>query len=233
MGEAFWGQVCGDLLTGQKPILLALFLAGLGGSVTHCLTMCSGFVLAQTGPLANRGSVARLLLPYHAGRVTTYASLGAIAGASFHLLTDWSGFILMRHFLLAVVAVSFLAILAGRLLQHANVVLPIRLPAICDLAALRRVATASGALRRYGLGLTLGLLPCPMVLTALLAVGVIADPLMGAAGMTLFGVGTMPALLGLAFASGNLLNSSPRLQSALTLAALSVNGVILLAMAVS
>lgn len=233
MGEGFWGQVCGDVLTGQKPVLLALFLAGLGSSVTHCLTMCSGFVLAQTGALSGRGSMARLLLPYHAGRVTTYTLLGLIAGAGFHLLAGWSGFTLMRHFLLAVVAVSFLAMLAGRLLQHANVVLPIRLPVICDLSTLKRVAAATAAWRRYGLGLTLGLLPCPMVFTALLAVGVTADPLMGAVGMALFGLGTMPALLGLAFASGNLLNSSPRLQNGLTLAALGVNGVILLAMAVS
>ncbi len=233
MSEGSWGQVCGDILTGQKPILLALFLAGLGGSVTHCLTMCSGFVMAQTGALLHRGAMGRLLLPYHAGRVTTYAILGAITGASFHLLTGWSGFTLLRHFLMAVVAVSFLAILAGRLLRHANVVLPMRMPVICDLAALKRLAAATGALRRYGLGLTLGLLPCPMVFTALLAVGATADPLMGAAGMTLFGLGTMPALLGLAFASGNLLNSSPRLQNGLTLAALGVNGVILLAMAVS
>lgn len=232
VGEAFWGEVCGEITAGQRPILIALFLAGLGGSVTHCLTMCSGFVLGQMGAVSDRGGIARLLLPYHAGRITTYAALGGVAGASFHLLSGWSGFGLLRHLLLALVAVVFLAIFAERLLRRFGIFLPLRMPGGCDLGALRRLASTTGSWRRYALGLSLGLLPCPMVFAALMAVAATADPVTGAAGMMIFGLGTMPALVGLAFASGNFLKSSPRLQDSLTLVALGVNGVILLTLAV-
>jgi uncharacterized protein len=233
--ENHWlGQVCGQITVGDGPILLALFLAGLGGSVTHCLTMCSGFVLGQTRGLEHRGVLARLLLPYHAGRLTTYAGLGIVAASSLYLVSAWSGFSVLRHLLLGFVAMVFLSLFADRLLKRVGVRLPFRLPAVggCSLVVTQRLKAISGALKRYGLGLVLGFLPCPLVFAALLAVASTADPLLGGLGMILFGLGTMPALLGLAFASSNILNRSPRFQDGLTMAALGVNGVILLTVAV-
>ncbi|CAL4869622.1 hypothetical protein MMA231_03914 (plasmid) [Asticcacaulis sp. MM231] len=237
MGEAFWGQICGEINASERPILLALFLAGLGGSVTHCLTMCSGFVLGQAGAVAYKGRLARLLLPYHAGRITTYMALGIVAGASAHLVSAWQGFPVLRHFMLGLVATAFLTMFADRLLRRLGIVVPLRLPFQrltngCTLGVLRRLSTMTGGLKRYGLGVSLGFLPCPMVFAALLAAASTASPVTGGLGMALFGLGTMPALIGLSFASGNLLKSSPRLQDGLTLAALGINGVVLLALAV-
>ncbi|ESQ82574.1 hypothetical protein AEAC466_17050 [Asticcacaulis sp. AC466] len=198
--------------------------------------MCSGFVLAQVGSVATKGKLARLLLPYHAGRVTTYAGLGVVAGASFHLISTWNGFALLRHLVLGLVAVLFLSLFAGRLLRRLGIVLPFRLPGglagACDLGALKRLATTTDIWRRYLMGVSLGFIPCPLIFTALLAVATTASPLAGGVGMLLFGLGTTPALMSLSFASGNLLKTSPRLQDGLTLAALGVNGVILLALAV-
>lgn len=194
--------------------------------------MCSGFVLGQFGSVADKGRLARLLLPYHAGRITTYAALGVLAGASFQVISAWSGFAVLRHLLLGLVATLFLTIFAERLLRRFGIFLPLRMPGGCDLGALKRLATTTGSLRRYTLGLSLGLLPCPMILAALLAVAATGNPVVGGLGMLVFGLGTMPALMGLSFASGNLLKSSPRLQDSLTLAALGVNGVILLTLAV-
>lgn len=232
-----WVQSCGQIVTGKGPLLIALFLAGLGGSVTHCLTMCSVFVLGQSQSVANKGRLARLLLPYHAGRITTYVVLGAVAGVSFHLIAGWSGFAILRHFMLALVATIFLSVFAQRLLNRFGVSLPFRLGLTtlggCALRGLNTLKSTTGGLRRYALGLSLGLLPCPLVFAALLAVAASADPLIGAAGMLAFGMGTLPALVGLAFASGNLLNKSPRVQDGLTLAALGINGVILLTLAVA
>jgi hypothetical protein len=56
--------------------MLPAFLLGLAGSFTHCVGMCTGVML-----LLGRGRRAtgwRLLL-LHAGRLTTYAALGALA----------------------------------------------------------------------------------------------------------------------------------------------------------
>lgn len=225
---------CGQAIDTQRPLLIAMVFAGLGGSFTHCLTMCSAFVLGQAPGVATRSPMARLLLPYHMGRITTYAVLGGIAAASFHLIVGWSGFVMLRHLILGLVACIFLTVFADRLLQRLGIRLPFRLalpgPASCAFRQIGQLGSATG-LRRYGLGLSLGLLPCPLVFAALMAVAVTGSPLIAAIGMMAFGIGTMPALLGLGIAGSNLLKASPRLQDGLTLAALATNGVILLALA--
>ncbi|MGG2408649.1 sulfite exporter TauE/SafE family protein, partial [Aeromonas veronii] len=65
--------------------LLSVFLIALLGGV-HCLAMCSGIALAaERGTVAVRVVSRRRLwfeqVVMHAGRLTTYALLGAIMGA--------------------------------------------------------------------------------------------------------------------------------------------------------
>jgi len=228
-----WLTSCGALLTGHGPLPLVLFLAGLGGSVTHCLVMCSPFVIGQSSGMAGKSVLARLLLPYHLGRITTYAVLGAVAGAGFHLFAGWSGFFIVRRLVLALVAMVFLITFGERVLARFGLRLPfaLALPRLCDLPRLKQLAGIGQAWKRYALGLSLGLLPCPLVLAAIMAAGTTGQAGLAALSMAAFGLGTLPALLGLAFASSNLLRKSPRLQDGLTLAALGVNGVILLGLA--
>src|SRR5581483_9045899 len=76
--------------TAELALLPGLLLAGLAGSAMHCAPMCGPFVLGQVSDRLARIPAARLcegsrlhaalLLPYHAGRLTTYAALGAVAG---------------------------------------------------------------------------------------------------------------------------------------------------------
>lgn len=238
MTDLRWIHDCGTLLASAGlPLTAALFLAALSGSVTHCAAMCSTFVLAQTQnqTAGLPGSRGRLLLPYHAGRLVTYAALGVVVGFGFRFVSASPVFSVVRHLLLALVAVLFLAIVAERLLGH----LGVHLPAVrgfaprCAVTAMRRVATTQGALARFGLGVALGFLPCPMVFAALMAVAATADPLAGAVGMAAFALGTMPVLMGIGVAGAGFLNSSPRARQALSLAAFGVNGVVLLALALS
>ena len=73
----------------QGGLLFGLFAAGAAGSVVHCGPMCGVFVLGQvsermarlpSGRLCERQRISSgLLLPYHLGRLTTYAGLGALA----------------------------------------------------------------------------------------------------------------------------------------------------------
>jgi sulfite exporter TauE/SafE len=72
-------------------LMLGLLLAGLAGSAMHCVPMCGPFVLGQVADRMARVPAVRLcelqrvrgglLLPYHLGRITTYAGLGALAAA--------------------------------------------------------------------------------------------------------------------------------------------------------
>ncbi|MBW8881699.1 MAG: sulfite exporter TauE/SafE family protein [Asticcacaulis sp.] len=230
-----WVHVCGDFApvngTVSWQVVTALFLAGLGGGVTHCLTMCSVFVLGQQSE--GLSPLARMLLPYHAGRITTYAGLGALAGAGFGLFSATGGFPVIRHMMLALAAVLFLAILAERLLAKAGVRMPLRLGfAGCALKGVAQMRRMTQPLQRYGLGLVMGLLPCPLILAATTGAAATASPVAGALAMAAFGVGTTPTLAGLAFAKSNLLTSSPKVRDMLTLAALALNSVILLTLAV-
>lgn len=227
------GHICGLAPAGHWPVPLALFLAGIGGGVTHCLAMCSPFVLAQRSTSPNL--IGRLLLPYHLGRVSTYTALGAAAGAGASFWIGSPVFLVFRHLVLAVVAALFLWIFAERFLLRAGLRLPFRLPfAIpCALPSISKLQNIRRATGRYVLGMSLGFLPCPMVYGAAVAAATTGNLWLGALAMAAFGVGTTPALMGLGYARGNFLKFSPRLQDIVSLAALGINGVILLALAVS
>ena len=56
-----------------------IFILGLVSSL-HCVQMCGPIVLAFSLPLS-RSQALRAQLHYNAGRILTYAALGALAGA--------------------------------------------------------------------------------------------------------------------------------------------------------
>ena len=154
--------------------------------------MCGPLVLGQVAsrlaavPAASLCEAHRLraglLLPYHAGRLTTYAALGAAAGtaglAFTHTLASW------RALPLLLAATLLLAAATGRL--------PIARPG-WNLRWTNRLTRRSAA-GTYLFGLALGLLPCGLIYAALVGACALATPLWGAAGMLAFGLGTVPML---------------------------------------
>lgn len=189
----------------------SLFLLGLSGGAVHCAGMCGPFVLGQIGrkladiPLSQAGSLRRLcgmaLLPYHAGRATTYAILGGVSGG----LTGGVGR-LFEHGLLPAAG-----LLAGVLLLAAMILAqPVAAPAgrsgmalVGILASWRdsfsRRLIGFGQGNTYLFGVALGLLPCGLIYTALLLAGASGSWLTGAVMMAAFALGTMPALLVVGF----------------------------------
>ncbi|MBX6365549.1 MAG: sulfite exporter TauE/SafE family protein, partial [Gemmatimonadetes bacterium] len=125
--------------------IAAAALAGLMGS-PHCVAMCGGFATACARP--RRG-----LLAWHAGRLTTYATLGALAGATGAALPG-------PAWLPAAISIALLAWFAAALAGVAPQP-SVRLPALARIGA--RLATRPGPAGRFLLGLTTGLLPCGMV----------------------------------------------------------------------
>lgn len=197
-------QHCQAALQGHSGLIATLFLGGLVGSLTHCVGMCSPFVFAQTASsLADnrQGAFGRLrgaaLLPYHLGRVTTYAALGVIAAG-------FSGFFAASTMMPTVSAT--LMIFAG-ILFFANAAPSARI-SMLPLGAQRAVRQFGGKLgevarpffagrsayHRYALGVTLGFLPCGLVAAALLAAAATGDPVAGGIGLASFGLATIPAL---------------------------------------
>lgn len=182
--------------------LLSAFLVGLLGSV-HCLGMCGGIVGALTLglPEATRRStwsLAPYLVAYNAGRIATYAFLGALlgwaAGAASGAIPLGDARFLGRGisglFMIALglylagwwPGLAWLERIGGRLWRRIEPLgrrlLPVRNPA-----------------QAAGVGLVWGWLPCGMVYAALAFAATAASAGGSAARMAAFGLGTLPMML--------------------------------------
>jgi sulfite exporter TauE/SafE len=189
--------LCGTYLA-PGGLLLGLFVAGAAGSTMHCVPMCGGFVLGQVADGMARLPAARFcewqrigrgaLLPYHLGRLTTYAGLGALGAAAIGRL-PWFG----------VASAGLLLFGAALFIAHVVRVSPglDRAPASWTRAIARMGRRAGSG---YPLGLVLGLLPCGFLYAALASTAASGSPLLGAIGMLAFGLGTVPALVAVGIA---------------------------------
>ena len=179
--------------------LLGFLTLGLLGGFGHCVGMCSPFVLFVSrrygGAEEGRLGVLRAQGWYAAGRITTYAVLGAGAGAL-------GGAVELAGTLVGVRRAAL--ILAGAVLVAWALI------ALSDLAWFRTggslFAGVAGRLKGrvpghpFATGLFLGLLPCGFLYSAVIAAVALGGPLEGAAALALFGIGTAPALLGVSLA---------------------------------
>jgi hypothetical protein len=177
--------------------LTAVFLVGvLGGG--HCLGMCGGIVTALTVHLPRERPRWRLHLAYHAGRITTYALAGALAGGLGGAALLVGGALPVQVALYVVAQLMLVALglyllgvprylevferagrsLWGRIQPAASALFPVR--------------TAG---RGYAVGLLWGLLPCGLVYSVLVTALVSGSAANGALVMLAFGAGTLPSLL--------------------------------------
>lgn len=188
--------------------LLGFLTLGLLGGFGHCVGMCAPFVLLVSRRYAGDSRPAWLAHTwYTAGRLTTYALLGAAAGAmglAVGLAGDRVG---LRQAAL---------ILAGvMLVAWSLAVLTDAGPRILSTGRLSRLVARLSAqmpAHPFTLGLALGLLPCGLVYTAVvgaIAQGGLVD---GALALALFGAGTVPALLMLSFADDLIVRRRPALN---------------------
>jgi uncharacterized protein len=180
--------------------LLGFLTLGLLGGFGHCVGMCSPFVLFVSRRYVPEGQGRAAAFGaqawYAAGRVSTYAVLGAAAGALGGVF-ELAGALLGFQRAASVVAGLVLVVWA--------------LAALVDLAPGRRgggalFAKVAGAVKGrvpghpFVLGLFLGFLPCGLLYSALIAAVARGGALQGALALALFGLGTTPALLGVSLA---------------------------------
>jgi len=156
-------------------------VAGLIGSI-HCIGMCGSFAVAC-------GGTARQSFFWHAGRLTTYMVLGALAGA-FGGSIPGPGWV--AGVISTLLIVYFAAVLAGLLPEP-----QVSIPGVQRAATKLISRPEAGA--RYLFGLVNGLLPCGLVYATLAVPVALGDPGKGAAAMLLFGLGTVPALATITF----------------------------------
>lgn len=235
---------CSAAIDGSEGLLLALFMAGLAGGVSHCLGMCGPFVISQVQARLEAVAVTRMsefkrlqgaaLVPYHLGRATTYAALGALAALATRQLTEVEA--------LRWVAAALLGFAALFFIGYALRGLGVRLPGLHGIDASGGEGTLARAwgrtirplfkhpvgLRGYGLGVALGFLPCGLLYGALAAAAASGNGLTAAFAMAAFWLGTVPALLGVGVAGGAILGRWPNMARQVAPVLLLVNGAFLL-----
>lgn len=208
---------CTVVVQNNGGLLASLFLAGLLGSATHCMSMCAPFVLSQvtarleTIKLDQMSEFKRLsgaaLVPYHLGRLTTYIGLGLGVGLLAQGAIEFSGMRWISAALLVFAAFFFL----GYALKKLGIIFP-NFPLLgtsqkqdSALSAkmgkvLKPLFANPVGLNGYFLGIGLGFLPCGLLYGALAAAGATGDMLAGAFGMAAFAIGTIPSLMAVGFA---------------------------------
>jgi sulfite exporter TauE/SafE len=197
--------------------MIAAFLLGITGSLGHCVGMCSGIALL----LGRRGATQgwRLLL-VHLGRITSYSFLGSIAGSVGYVahrvtnqgtahhaavlqipgLSQWQGGLAVATAVLALyMALAILGYAPSPELYFVR--LTRRWGQAMRTLTSANKPEASNLVSVFVMGLLWGLLPCGLVLTALLTAVVTGSPLYGALTMLAFGVGTWPVPIGIGLMS--------------------------------
>ncbi|MBS0319139.1 MAG: sulfite exporter TauE/SafE family protein [Proteobacteria bacterium] len=199
----------------MTPALLATALLFGLASGFHCLAMCGGFVgalsaRATTAPLLPARTLMRQQLATHAGRLTTYALLGAVAGTAGGALLGNAWLLPLQRTLYALANALILWLALALVLPLSGVATPGGMGLWLFRHVVARVpgVRAGGATRnRYLIGLAWGLVPCASIY-AMLPVALFAGSGGGGAAVMLaFGIGTLPQLVG----AGALLHRMPAL----------------------
>lgn len=190
--------------------IFASFIVGLTGSL-HCLGMCGPLVIAWSlryrsaygadtggrGPALFSGAILHHLA-FHAGRIVTYALLGAIVTGIF------SSFEVHRF---SMQYRAGFAIASGIVLIGLGLVIFGALPLPGFITRLlspqasafgRKLAGLANSMNpgsKMGLGLLVGLLPCGLTWAMLVAAAGTLNAAKGLVMMASFGLGTVPALL--------------------------------------
>jgi sulfite exporter TauE/SafE len=183
-------------------LLASAWLMGLLGS-THCVAMCGGVVAMSCSalPRRQRSSVAAQLpyvLAYNGGRIVSYASAGAAAGALGAALASLGPLARAQVGLRLVAGAMMIAV--G--LYVAGLFCALRWVEGMGQPLWRRIAPFARSLvpvqspsKAFCLGLLWGWLPCGLVYAALAAAMTSGSAWNGAVTMAAFGVGTLPMLL--------------------------------------
>jgi len=168
--------------------MIAPLLLGLLGSLGHCVGMCSAVILIFDRQPIFQNKFAWFFA--HAGRVTTYSLLGLLAGALGQTLWSFEKLQAILSILFAVIAFYMASAFIGLTPS----------PEILFSGSIQRWGKAIRGFKSdslsasYLLGLLWGLLPCGLVLTALVMAMASTNIIQGALTMFIFGLATIPSL---------------------------------------
>lgn len=191
-------------------LLLTIVAASLLGS-THCAGMCGPFVLLLMGkPGTSSSSTTARLISYHLGRLTTYVTLGTLAGLLGHALNQ-SGWLPGSQRVAAYLA-AFTMFLSGAVLLLRQLGVPLQhLPVpqkwVKNIYAGFRLAQRwPEHIRAWWVGLLTTWIPCGWLYAFVIVAAGSGHVLAGGIVMIAFWIGTLPLLSLVGVSAGQLSN---------------------------
>ena len=212
----------------MSALVFSVFVAALVGSV-HCAGMCGSFACLASGGDASRGGGAlRSTAAYNLGRLLSYMTLGAAAGAAGAGL-DKMGAVAGLARPAAIVA-GVLLILWG--LASLLATFGVRLPALAVPPALasriargvRAVQDRPPVVRGLALGVLTAALPCGWLYAFVATSAAAGSALNGATVMAAFWTGTVPMMAAVGLGAQRLLGPARKHLPAFTAVVLVVLG---------
>jgi len=170
--------------------MIASFLLGLLGSLGHCVGMCSAVIILLDRQTSLQGNTPAWIL-VHAGRITTYALLGLSFGLFGESLYLFSADLPRMQGVLSIIFAIIAFYMALAFIGIA------KSPELLFSGFIAKWGKTMRGLRSpapFIAGLLWGLLPCGLVLTALIPAMTSGNAFQGALNMIVFGVATVPSL---------------------------------------
>jgi hypothetical protein len=183
--------------------MIALLASVLGTTLLgspHCAGMCGGFVAFYSGQEQDRARRWLAHAAYNGGRLVSYATLGALAGA-LGAGIDKLGAAAGLTRTAAILAGALMVVWGGATLLRA---LGVRLPGLPVpvthgpiSGALKALRAQPAAVRALALGLFSTLLPCGFLYVYVTIAAGTGSAARGALAMAVFWLGTVPVMAGL------------------------------------
>ena len=196
------------MISFDESVYALMFTTGLLGGVGHCSGMCGPLAIALAPRFVEHKWRAQLLM--NLGRLLAYAFIGGVLAAAGALL----GLVAIAGLQEVTRTVAGLVMIVGGLVTLGVPGLARLVPRLHSplSGALKLFANARGLGAAFSIGMFWGLLPCGLLYSAFVAaIGAGADAghpvwawLKGASILFLFGLGTLPTVMGIGVAASSM-----------------------------
>ena len=180
-------------------MLYSAFIFGLISSF-HCVGMCGPIAMMLPVDRSNEAKKITQIITYHIGKLTAYGTLGLIfglLGRSFYLAGMQQQLSIIVGILMILVAV-----IPEKVFAKYNFSKPVYRVITKVKSSLGQQFKNKSYKSLFTIGLLNGFLPCGMVYVALFGAIAMQNVSLGIAYMILFGIGTIPMMVAVVYASG-------------------------------
>ena len=180
-------------------MLYSAFIFGLISSF-HCIGMCGPIAMMLPVNRSNKEKKITQIITYHIGKLTAYGTLGLIfglLGRSFYLAGMQQQLSIIVGILMILVAV-----IPEKVFAKYNFSKPVYRVITKVKSSLGQQFKNKSYKSLFTIGLLNGFLPCGMVYVALFGAIAMQNVSLGIGYMILFGIGTIPMMVAVVYASG-------------------------------